>query len=136
MIEGFTALYIFMLSAFTGYEVINEEELLMNTMSMGAYFVEGLCEIASKHKQWISQVRGLGLLLGLVLDVPALPLQKKLQEKGMLTLATAGNVLRLLPPLNVSQEEIDQALKRMGETCDELHVEMAAQSPNPCQCEI
>ena len=123
-------------AALSVIEVINEEELLMNTMSMGAYFVEGLCEIASKHKQWIAQVRGLGLLLGLVLDVPALPLQKKLQEKGMLTLATAGNVLRLLPPLNVSQEEIDQALKRIGETCEELHVEMAAQSPNSCQCEI
>ena len=114
--------------------VIEEEELLANTMMMGAYLVEGLCGIAMKHKKWISQVRGLGLLLGLVLDVPALPLQKKLQEKGMLTLATAGSVLRLLPPLNVSQEEIDQALALIGEACEELHEEMAALSPNPCQC--
>ncbi|MEN7972203.1 MAG: aspartate aminotransferase family protein [Verrucomicrobiota bacterium] len=115
-------------------EVIDEEELLANTMMMGAYLVEGLCEISMKHKKWISGVRGLGLLLGLVLDVPAAPLQKKLQEKGMLALATAGNVLRLLPPLNVSQEEIDQALQMIGEACVELHDEMAAQSPNPCQC--
>ena len=115
--------------------VIEEEELLANTMMMGAYFVEGLCEIAMKHKKWISGVRGLGLLLGMVLDVPAAPLQMKLQEKGMLALATAGNVLRVLPPLNVSQEEIDQALKLIGEACAELHDEMAAQSPNPCQCE-
>jgi len=103
---------------------------------MGAYLVEGLCEIAMKHKKWISGIRGLGLLLGMVLDVPAASLQKKLQEKGMLALATAGNVLRLLPPLNVSQEEIDQALKLIGEACAELHDEMAAQSPNPCQCEV
>jgi acetylornithine/succinyldiaminopimelate/putrescine aminotransferase len=103
-------------------------------MMMGAYFVEGLCEIAQKHKKWISGVRGLGLLLGLVLDVPAAPLQKKLQEKGMLALATAGNVLRLLPPLNVSQEEIDQALKLIAEACVELHDESAALSPNPCEC--
>ncbi len=115
-------------------EVLEEEELLVNTMMMGAYLVEGLCEVAMKHKKWISGVRGLGLLLGLVLDVPALPLQKKLQEKGMLALATAGNVLRLLPPLNVSQDEIDQVLKCIGEACEELHDEMAAQSPNPCQC--
>jgi predicted acetylornithine/succinylornithine family transaminase len=114
--------------------VIEEEELLANAMMMGAYFVEGLCAIAAGHKQWIAGVRGLGLLLGLVLDVPALPLQKKLQEKGMLALATAGNVLRLLPPLNVSQTEIDQALKLIGEACTELHDEMAEQSPNPCQC--
>ncbi|MBT8042808.1 MAG: aspartate aminotransferase family protein, partial [Pontiella sp.] len=113
-------------AALTVIQVVDEEELLANTMMMGAYFVEGLCEIAGKHKKWIAGVRGLGLLLGVVLDVPAAPLQKKLQEKGMLALATAGNVLRLLPPLNVSQAEIDLALKLIGETCAELHDEMAA----------
>ncbi len=119
-------------AALSVVEVIDEEQLLANTMMMGAYLVEGLCDVAMKHKQWISGVRGLGLLLGFVLDVPSAPLQKKLQEKGMLALATAGNVLRLLPPLNVSQHEIDQALKLIGEACAELHDEMAAQSPNPC----
>ena len=117
-------------------EVIEEEELLANTMMMGAYLVEGLCEIAAKHKKWISEVRGLGLLLGLVLDVPAISLQKKLQEKGLLSLATAGNVLRLLPPLNVSQQEMDLALTFIREACEELHDEMAAQSPNPCRCNL
>ena len=117
-------------------EVIEEEQLLANAMMMGAYFVEGLCDIAMKHKKWIAGVRGLGLLLGVVLDVPAAPLQKKLQEKGMLALATAGNVLRLLPPLNVGQEEIDQALALIAESCMELHDEMAAQSPNPCECGV
>jgi predicted acetylornithine/succinylornithine family transaminase len=104
--------------------VIEDEELLANTMMMGAYFVEELCGIAHKHKRWIEQVRGLGLILGIVLDVPALPLQKKLQEKGLLTLATAGNVLRLLPPMNVTQEEIDQALQAISEACGELDAEM------------
>ena len=121
-------------AALSVIEVIEDEALLSNATMMGAYFIEGLCSIALKHKKWIEQVRGLGLLLGLVLDVPALPLQKKLQEKGMLALATAGNVLRLLPPLNVTQEQIDQALTILGEACVELHDEMAAQSPNPCQC--
>ena len=121
-------------AALSVIEVIEEEELLANSMMLGAHFVEGLCEVALRHKQWIAQVRGLGLLLGLVLDVPALPLQKKLQEKGLLTLATAGNVLRLIPPLNVSQADIDQALALIGDACMELHDEMAAQSPNPCQC--
>ncbi len=114
--------------------VIEDEDLISNTVQMGAYLAEGLCEIAAKHKRWIAEVRGLGLLLGLVLDVPAAPLQKKLQEKGMLALATAGNVLRLLPPLNVSQQEIEQAIQLIGETCEELHEEMAALSPNPCEC--
>lgn len=121
-------------AALSVIEVIDEEALLDHTQRMGAYLVEGLCGIAMKHKQWICQIRGLGLLLGLVLDVPALPLQKKLQEKGLLSLATAGNVLRLLPPLTVSKDEIDQALCWIGEACEELHDEMAALSPNPCEC--
>ncbi len=114
-------------AALSVIDVIETDELLANTMMMGAYFVEGLCEIVVKHKQWIEQIRGLGLLLGIVLDVPALPLQKKLQEKGLLTLATAGNVLRLLPPLTVSQEEVDQALRLIAEACAELDAEMNAQ---------
>ncbi|QBG47970.1 aspartate aminotransferase family protein [Verrucomicrobia bacterium S94] len=121
-------------AALSVIEVIEEEELLSNVRMMGAYFAEGLCEIAMKHKKWISGVRGLGLLLGLVLDVPSAPLQKKLQEKGMLALATAGNVLRLLPPLNVKQEEVDLALRLIGEACADLHDEMAGLSPNPCRC--
>ncbi|MEE9367782.1 MAG: aspartate aminotransferase family protein [Pontiella sp.] len=116
-------------AALSVIEVVEEEELLGNTQQMGACLVEGLCHIAEKHKQWIAGVRGLGLLLGLVLDVPAAPLQKKLQEKGMLALATAGNVLRLLPPLNVSPEEIDLALKLIAEACDELNDEMVALLP-------
>jgi acetylornithine/N-succinyldiaminopimelate aminotransferase len=123
-------------AALSVIEVIEEEELLANTMMMGACFVEGLCEIAMKHKSWIAGVRGLGLMLGLVLDVPAAPLQKKLQEKGLLALATAGNVLRLLPPLNVSQQEIDSALAMIGEACGELHEELSAQSTNPCRCDV
>lgn len=121
-------------AALSVIETIEEEQLLRNAMLMGAYLCEGLCELAVKHKQWMAEVRGLGLLVGLVLDVPALPLQKKLEEKGLLTLATAVNVLRFLPPLTVSEAEIRQALKLLGEACEEIHDEMAAQSPSPCKC--
>jgi acetylornithine/N-succinyldiaminopimelate aminotransferase len=121
-------------AALSVIETIEEEQLLAHVMVAHAVLVEGLCELAMKHKKWIAAVRGLGLLVGLALDVPALPLQKKLEEKGLLSIATAVNVLRLLPPLNVSIEEIEQALALMGEACVELHDEMAALSPNPCQC--
>jgi acetylornithine/N-succinyldiaminopimelate aminotransferase len=121
-------------AALSVIETIEEEQLLAHVMVAHAVLVEGLCELAMKHKKWIAAVRGLGLLVGLALDVPALPLQKKLEEKGLLSIATAVNVLRLLPPLNVSIEEIAQALALMGEACVELHDEMAALSPNPCQC--
>lgn len=123
-------------AALSVVEVIEEEQLLANAMVMGAYLVEQLCDIALKHKKWIAGVRGIGLLLGLILDVPALPVQKRLEEKGLLTLATAGNVLRLLPPLTITQEEVDEAVAKIAEACAELHDEMALLSPNPCQCGV
>jgi len=115
-------------------EVIEQGNLLAHAKMMGAHLVEGLCEIATKHKKWIAEVRGLGLMIGLVLDVPALPLQKKLQEKGLLTLATAGNVLRLVPPLTVSVEDVDHALALIAEACAELDEKMAEQAASPCRC--
>lgn len=121
-------------AALSVIDVIEEEGLLMHSMIMGAFLIEGLCAIAQKNKKWISSVRGVGLIVGLVLDVPALPLQQKLQEKGLLSLATAGNVLRLLPPLNVTQAEVEQALKLIDEACSDIYDEMAAQSPTPCKC--
>lgn len=121
-------------AALSVIEVIEEEKLLMNAMMMGAYLMEGLCEIAQKNKKWIASVRGIGLIVGLVLDVPALPLQRRLQEKGFLCLATAGNVLRLLPSLNVTQAEVAQALKVIDEACADIYDEMAVLSPSPCTC--
>ena len=121
-------------AALSVVDTIESDGLLENVRAMGAHFVEGLCEIAMRHKKWISGIRGLGLLLGLTLDVPALPLQNALRERGLLALATAGNVLRLLPPLIVSKEEIDRALNLLADACAELHDEMAALSPNPCRC--
>jgi predicted acetylornithine/succinylornithine family transaminase len=121
-------------AALSVIEVIDEEKLLTNAVLMGAYLTQGLCEIAMKNKKWVSEVRGMGLILGLVLDVPALPLQQKLQEKGLLSIATAGNVLRMLPPLNVTQAEVAQALKLIDEACSDIYDEMAALSANPCSC--
>ncbi|MFC1467582.1 aspartate aminotransferase family protein [Verrucomicrobiota bacterium] len=121
-------------AALSVVDVIEEENLLTHAMIMGAFLMEGLCAIAQKNKKWVSSVRGIGLIVGLVLDVPALPLQQKLQEKGLLSIATAGNVLRVLPPLNVTQDEVEQALKLIDEACAEIYDEMAELSPTPCKC--
>lgn len=99
-------------------EVVENENLLANARQMGAYLVEGLCEIASANKKWIKEVRGLGLMVGMVLDLPAKELQLKLQDKGLLVVATAGNVIRLLPPLNVTPAEVKEALEIISEVCE------------------
>ena len=60
-------------------------------------------------------------MIGLVLDKPAKELEEKLMEIGLLTLATAGNVLRFLPPLNVKPNEIEEALEMIDDVCAEFY---------------
>ncbi len=99
-------------------EVIEKENLLANARDMGAYFKQQLATLVPEH-DYINEVRGLGLMLGLVLDRPAKPLELILREKGLITLATAEKVIRFLPPLNVTREQVDQALSIVCEGCRE-----------------
>jgi acetylornithine/N-succinyldiaminopimelate aminotransferase len=100
-------------------ETIEKENLLENARIRGQQLLERLRTVAGKY-EWIEGARGCGLMAGLVLNGSAAPLQKKLQEKGLLTLATAVRVLRLLPPLTVTEAEIDRAADWIDEACAEL----------------
>jgi predicted acetylornithine/succinylornithine family transaminase len=101
-------------------ETIEKDNLLENAQKMGALLVEKLRQIAARY-DWIEGVRGCGLMVGLVLNDSAAPLQKLLQDKGLLTLATAGRVLRMVPPLIVTAEEIEHAVALIDEACAELN---------------
>ncbi len=100
-------------------ETIEKEHLLENAQTTGALLLEKLQTIAEKY-DWIEGTRGCGLMVGLVLKDSATPLQKLLQKKGLLTLATAGNILRMLPPLIVTAEEVEQAAALTAEACKEI----------------
>ena len=88
---------------------IEQDDLLGNAVRMGARFMDGLRQLAAKHA-CIESVRGIGLMIGLVLNVPAKPIEAKLRENGLLCIATGDHVLRFVPPLVVSAAQIDQAL--------------------------
>ena len=78
--------------------------------------IEGMCEIASRYT-WVESVRGVGLMLGLVCDRPVKPLEQALCRDGLITLATAERVIRMLPPLNVTESEAARALEILGRGC-------------------
>ena len=65
-------------------------------------------------------MRGKGLMLGLILDQPAKPVTNMMTEKGLLTLATGEKVIRFLPPLNVKDEEIEEAVGILDECLEEF----------------
>jgi len=101
-------------------KTVEDEGLLKNAAEMGEKFREGLKALVEKYEH-LKEVRGMGLMIGLVLDQSAKELEAKLTDMGLLSLATAENVLRFLPPLNVKAAEIDEALEMIDDVCAEWH---------------
>ena len=102
-------------AALATLEAIEQEHLLDNAVKMGARFMDGLKKLAPKHAG-IASVRGVGLMVGLVLNIPAKPVEAKLRENGLLCIATGDHVLRFVPPLVVSAAQIDRALAILDQT--------------------
>jgi acetylornithine/succinyldiaminopimelate/putrescine aminotransferase len=106
-------------AALATIETIEEEGLLENATIMGALLLDRLQTLAEKY-DWIECARGIGLMIGLVLKDSALPLQIAVQKKGLLTLATAVRVLRMLPPLNITTADVERAVTTIDQACAEL----------------
>jgi len=66
------------------------------------------------------------MMLGLRLHVPNTDLVRATQAEGLLTIAAGDNVVRLLPPLIVSESEIGEAVARLDRACSALEAEMRA----------
>ena len=96
-------------AALATLDTLEHEHLLDNAVKMGGRFMEGLKALAPKHA-CIASVRGVGLMVGLVLNIPAKPVEAKLRENGLLCIATGDHVLRFVPPLVVTAAQIDRAL--------------------------
>jgi acetylornithine/N-succinyldiaminopimelate aminotransferase len=93
---------------------ILEEGMLENCQKVGSYFLTRLEEIKRKFP-FVQEVRGKGLILGMELKMEGGPIVKEMIEKGFLINCTMGNVLRFLPPLIVTREEVDQVVVALEE---------------------
>ena len=76
-----------------------------------------LAEIADRYPTVIAEVRGEGLLVGLRVMVPNGDLVSELHRERMITVAAGDNVVRLLPPLIVSEKEVSEAVDRIDRAC-------------------
>jgi acetylornithine/N-succinyldiaminopimelate aminotransferase len=81
---------------------------------MGAYLVDKLTELKFRYP-FISEVRGLGLMVGMTLDIPGADIVLQGLEKGLLLNVTQGKVLRFVPPLIVTEAEIDEMVQILDE---------------------
>jgi len=107
-------------AALATIRVIEQEGLLERAKVAGEKLKSGLSAFVGKYEH-VKAVRGRGLMLGMVLDQDAKPLVQAMAEMGLLTLATAEKVVRLLPPLNVKDEEIEEALDIANDCLAEMH---------------
>ena len=96
-------------AALATLETILNERILENCRKVGAYFLSRLGELKEKHPR-IREVRGQGLILAVELTVPGAEFVEKCMEKGLLINSTNGNVLRFVPPLILTRQDVDKAV--------------------------
>src|SRR5690348_15890045 len=87
---------------------------------MGILFKQRLGEIKDRYPELIAEVRGERLLVGLRAIVPAGDLVNAIRAEKMLTVAAGDNVVRLLPPLIISEQEIAEGVARLDRACAKL----------------
>ena len=96
---------------------IFKKGFLKSVQSISKYFHNELHKLQSQFPKIIKEVRGIGLLIGIKVSPDQNLFIKKLIDKKMLTIRAAENVVRLLPPLNVKKENIDQAIVILRKVC-------------------
>jgi len=99
---------------------ILEEGMLENCQKMGDYFISKLEEIKGKFP-FVKEVRGKGLILGMELKIDGSSIVNEMLKKKILINCTMGNVLRFLPPLIVTKEEIDRVVKTLEEVFNTIN---------------
>ena len=93
-------------------DVMKDEDLAGQAAAKGAYLVEKLRKIESPN---IREVRGLGLMVGIEMKQKVTAYIKALQEKKIIALNAGMTVIRLLPPLVISYEQIDHVVDVLTE---------------------
>lgn len=90
-------------------DTIEKEELCQNALAIGEFLLSGFRNSLSGNNL-VSDIRGKGLMLGIELVSPCAELVDIARDKGVLMNVAAGNVVRLLPPLIINQQQAEQVL--------------------------
>jgi predicted acetylornithine/succinylornithine family transaminase len=96
-------------AALGAFKAIESEGMLKNAKSMGKYLLEKLAALKEKYP-CIKDVRGLGLMIGVELNTEGKAVFEECLKHGLIINCTQGNILRLMPALNVTKKQADKAL--------------------------
>jgi acetylornithine/N-succinyldiaminopimelate aminotransferase len=101
-------------------DVVNTEPFLAQVRQTSLRLKQRLAELKDRHSSVIAEVRGEGLLMGLRMVPPASAMVDELRAEHMLAPAAGDNVVRLLPPLIIGEEEIAHAVDAIDRACTRL----------------
>jgi len=102
-------------------DIISKKSFLKNVKKNSKYFHDELNKIKAKFPKIIKEIRGKGFLIGIQLFRDQTYFIKSLLQNKLLVIRAAENVVRILPPLNVKKNEINQALKIIQKVCMRLN---------------
>ncbi|MEE0966162.1 MAG: aspartate aminotransferase family protein [Bacilli bacterium] len=91
----------------TVFDIINEEKMMDHVQSISQYLISKLDELVEKYDV-VKERRGLGLMQGLELTIPAKGVVKELFEQGVVVVTAGTNVIRMLPPFIINEENVDE----------------------------
>jgi acetylornithine/N-succinyldiaminopimelate aminotransferase len=107
-------------------DIVLEDGFLDKVQATASRLRQRLAELKDRHPAVIAEVRGEGLLLGLRTLVPNMELVTAMREEHMLVPSAADNVVRLLPPLNIGEAEIEAAFTRIDAACAKIEAGLKA----------
>ena len=100
-------------------DLFGESHIIDNVQKTGAYLEEKLNELADKYDV-IETRRGIGMMQGLVFKVPVGPVINKALEKGLILINAGTDIIRFVPPLVITKEDVDQMIAILTQSIDEV----------------
>lgn len=98
-------------------DLFGENHIIDNVQKTGAYLEEKLNELADKYDV-IETRRGIGMMQGLVFKVPVGPVINKALEKGLILINAGTDIIRFVPPLVITKEDVDQMIGILTQSID------------------
>lgn len=96
----------------TVLQIFEEEQIIEHVKEVSVYLEKQLNSLVAEN-EWVSKRRGKGLMQGLVLAKPVGEVVKKAMEYGLIVISAGGNVLRLVPPLVITPEHVDEMIDKL-----------------------
>ncbi len=100
--------------------IVNDADFLSDVRRKAGRMRQRMESVVATHQQVFAGVRGTGLMLGLVCKVPNTDVISAAYEKQLLLVPAAENTVRILPPLNIDENELDEICDRISAAADEM----------------